>query len=353
MYLLSLLYAVPDTDEAYWISIKDYFSDLAIQKTRKVHFDKKSNRFDISCATALKKLALPMDSGIYFAPLQKTETLYLNLLKVTSFASKIYVAATNYRKGGAVWRKFNSMEAKVGPEWLLTDKQIVSFHDLKEPPFNTICDVGTCESFDTREWSDSQDEDTKHQFVWLLNKCLREKTWLLGLRFDKHREYYYFPATKGLRTRKVWYQSHQNRVPREVFKQYGKKNNSSQRAYCRHSAFEGQFLQLGHEWYLEVTPTYHFTSDGYTEDKFRAERLQGIKRLDRNPAVLGQLFMWADYLSRSTQGLFSSEYPFLAFGQLATVNINTSLPDEVWYNAEEDDEAKNLGKIDNQLELFD
>ena len=336
----------PDTNEAYWISIRDYFSDLAAQKTRKIRFDKQRNCFDASCASTLKQLALSKDSGIYFAPLQKTETLYSNLLQVISFAPKIYVAATNYRKAGAIWEKFNSMEVKVGPEWLLIDKQIVSFHDLKEPPFNTICDLGTCESFDTREWADSQDEDTKHQFVWLLNKCLKEKTWLLRLRFDKYREYYYFPATKRLKTRKMWYQSHQNWVSREVFKQYGKKTDPSQRAYCRHSAFEGQFLRLGDGWHLEITPTYHFTSDGYTEDKFRTERLQGIKRLDRNPAVLSQLFMWVDYLSQSTQGLFSSEYSFLRFGQLATVDTNTSLPDDVWYNAEEE-------KTNNQLELFD
>ena len=55
--------------------------------------------------------------------------------------------------------------------------------------------------------------------------------------------------------------------------------------------------------------------------------------------------MWEAYLSQSTQGLFSSEYPFLHFGQLATVDINTSLPDDVWYNSEEED-------TDNKLELF-
>ena len=79
--------------------------------------------------------------------------------------------------------------------------------------------------------------------------------------------------------------------------------------------------------------------------------MQGIKRLDRNPAVLGQLRMWADYLSRP-HDLFSLNYSFLRFGQLATVDINASLPDDLWNNAEED-EAENLGETDNQLELFD
>ena len=343
----------PNTDEAYWVSIRDYFSTPATQKTRKVLFDKQRDRFDASCAAALKKLALPKDSGIYFAPLQKTETLYTNLLKVTSLAPKIYVASTNYRKRRAVWDKFYSMEVKVGPEWILTDKKIFSFHKLDEPPFDTICDLGTCESFDTREWADSKDEDTKRQFVWLLNMCLQRRTQLLRLDFNRTHQHYCFPPTKELKPYKIWYQSLQRKASRGVFREYAKKSDPSQRAYYRHSAFKGRFLQFGDEWYLEITPTYHFTSDGYKRCKFRSELLQGIKRLDRNPAVLGQLLMWADYLSRSTQSIFSSEYPFLDFGQLATVDINTSLPDQVWYNTEEEDEAKNLGRTNNRLELFD
>ena len=243
------------------------------------------------------------------------------------------------------------MKAEVGPEWILTNKQIVSFHSLNEPPFNKICDLDTCESFVTREWANSIDENRKRQFVWLLNLCLLKRTQLLGLSFNRTHRHYYFPATKGLKTRKESYQSSKQRVSREVFKQYSKKSDPSQRAYCRHSAFEGQFLRLGDEWYLEITPTYHFTSDGYKRDKFREERLQGIKRLDRNPAVLGQLRMWAVYLSRP-QDLLSSNYPFLRFGQLATVDINASLPDDVWYKSEEKDKSVEESTED-QLRLFD
>ena len=340
----------PDTDEAYWVSIRDYFSDLVVQKTRKVYFDKQRDRFDASCAAALKKLVSSKDSGVYFAPLQKTETLYTNLLKVTSFGSKIYVAGTNYRERGAVWREFNSMGIKVGPEWILTDKRIFSFHKLDELPFDAICDLGTCGSFDTREWADSKDEDTKRQFVKLLNKCLSEKTRLLGLEFNETHKHYHFRPTKELRIRKVSYQNVKKRGNKAVFKQYVKKNDPTQKTYCRHSAFKGHFLRLSNEWYLEISPTYHFTSDGYSKHKFRAELLQGIKRMDRNPAVLAELLMWADYLSQST--LFSAKYPLLRFGQLATVDINTSLPDGVWSKSEEKDTSAEEDP-DNHLELFD
>jgi hypothetical protein len=82
----------------------------------------------------------------------------------------------------------------------------------------------------------------------------------------------------------------------------------------------------------------------------RAEHLQGIKRLERNPAVFGQV-LWADYLRRQTRGLFSSEYPLLTFGNLATVDIPSSVPDEIWYQGEEGTERDSMGASDNQLHL--
>ena len=68
-----LIVCRPETNEAYWISIKDYFKDLAVLKTRKIRFDKRRDQFDVMSATALKQLALPKDSGVYFSPLAKPE----------------------------------------------------------------------------------------------------------------------------------------------------------------------------------------------------------------------------------------------------------------------------------------
>lgn len=347
-----LIVCRPETNEAYWVSIKDYFKDLSTQKSRKVHFDKHRDCFDPSSAHALKQLALPKDSGIYFTPIQKSEKLYTNLLKVRSFASEIYVADTDFRKPKEVWDELRQLGLKVGSEWILVNKRIISFYDLQEYPFSTFCDLGTCENFDSHEWANSDDPDKKREFVRLLNLSLSERNRLLGLRYDKAQEYYYFPATRDMRTRKIGYQSIKQQVSREVFRAYYSKSSRSRIAYCRHSAFKGYFLRLDDGWYLEITPTYHFTRDGYTEDRFREEHLKGIKRLERNPAVLGQLLMWADYLRKPVRNLFSSEYPFLSFDELATVNIDTSLPDSTWYEAEEGSEARTIQATDNQLQLF-
>ena len=41
-----LFFCRSDTNEAYWMSIKEYFKDISVQKTRKVLFNKRQHRFD-------------------------------------------------------------------------------------------------------------------------------------------------------------------------------------------------------------------------------------------------------------------------------------------------------------------
>jgi len=347
-----LVVARPKNNEAYWISIKKYFSDPALQKTRKLIFNKRLNRFDENVALTLKSLALPVDAGVYFSPLDTTETLYTNLLAVKSFAKSIYVAETNFHEVSKIWDKLNRAKGKIGPEWILRNKMIVSFRPLDEFPFDSVCDSGSCEQFDVDEWSNTDDEEKKRDFVQLLNMSLRQRTKLLGLQYHKNLEFYYFPAPQNLNIVRIEYQSIKQRSGREVFKQYSGKSEPTRKTYCRHSAFKGFFVRLGNEWYLEITPTYHFTKFGWKDHPYREELLKGIKRLERNPAVVGQLLMWVDFLKRPLQDLFSEEYTFLSFGDLKTVTLNAGIPDNTWYEAEEDIEKETLTEQDNQPELF-
>ena len=293
-----LIVCRPQTDEAYWAPIKDYFKDVNLRKGRKIFFDKQRNKFTSSSNNELKNLSLAKDLGIYFAPIVKAEELYTNLLRIKSFAPYIYIAELKYREPGEIWRKFKSLGIKAGSEWMLANKQIISFQNLDEHPYDKVCELGSIETFDSTEWAETEEEDKKRDFVRLLNLCLRERTRLQGLWFEENYEYYYFPSPRNFRTIKIEYQSIQRHARREVFKQYTKKSDPNQRAYCRHSAFKGYFQRIENQWYLEITPTYHFTSDGKKEDIFRESRLKGIKRLERNPAVVGHLLMWVDYLKK-------------------------------------------------------
>jgi Domain of unknown function (DUF4365) len=338
----------PKTQEAYWVSLKDYFSDPSRRKSRKIAFNKATNKFDISAQHAIWSLAFPKDAGIFLPPLPKTELLHSNLLPVVGFADTMYVAETEYRIPGQVWSEFKRRDVRTGREWFLKDGRIFSFQPLDEHPFSEICEQGTVERFNTDEWARSDSIDRRRDFVRLLNQCLSSKLFRIGVKFDDQRAHYYFRATENLSTRKEPYSSLSNRhVHREVFRGYASLVTPERIAYYRHSAFEGQFLTFDGSWFLQITPTYRFTWDGYHIDGSADVRLAGIKRLERNGAVLGQLVMWAALLSKPPD-LFN-RYTFLEFGTLQPFRFEYGIDDARWLPAEEPEEAAKLNVDDEGL----
>jgi hypothetical protein len=130
----------------------------------------------------------------------------------------------------------------LGQEWLLKENLVLSFHDLHKPPWSTVCDPGTVEVHGVEEWSLSNRLERQQEFVWLLNKTLREKV-KDALLFDQKKECYYFKPTPNLSIRTCYYRSLAKKTHRDVFLPYCKKN-SKEVAYYRHSAFDGQFLRI-------------------------------------------------------------------------------------------------------------
>lgn len=343
-----LVVSRPESGEAYWVSIKEYFRDPATRAARKVHFDKDRDRFDEGCKETLVRLAVPKDAGLYFAPLPKEETLYSNMLRVSHFPERLYVAQTDYRKGSEVHARLKELGAGGESEWMLKRGSVYGFVDLGEAPWEEVCDRGTVETFDAEEWAFSDDPDAQREFVQLMNRCLGAKAFALGLRYEKDRHCYYFKATKKLSDRKLSYKSVVNETTRTVFKRYTKKGNPNETAYYRHSAFEGRFKRFDGTWYLEITPTYHFTRDGRWPSAFYEDKLTGIKQLETNQALLGQTVMWAEYLSRDG-GLFEPQYPLLGFGELAKFDLAAGIDEDVWRR---DDEAGGEGDAPEGLALF-
>ena len=75
-----LVVSRPDTDEAYWVSVKDYFNSPASRKTKKVCFDKQRQRFDAAASSALFAVAAPVDSGLYSELPPKHDVLQLGVV---------------------------------------------------------------------------------------------------------------------------------------------------------------------------------------------------------------------------------------------------------------------------------
>lgn len=346
-----LVVSRPSTDEAYWVSIKDYFRDPAVRRSRKVLFDKQRDCFDSSSRTALAQLALPADRGLYLAPSRKRETLYSNLLRVTSFAPHIYVASTSYRTPDRLWADLRRYQEGAGGEWLLKGGNLVSFQDLRQYPWTRMCDEGSVERFGSNEWATGEDADCQRDFVRLLNEALRAKT-RPDLSYHRKEKCFYFSPTAGRTTRHFAYHGPSGkRTSRAVFQSYQSKANAERVYYYRHSAFKGRFREFGASWYLEITPTYHFTHDGRQPHWDQDGLLSGIKRMEHNPAVLGQVIMWAAYLAPPTS-LFTEEYPFLKFGSLETFDLEAGIDDAAWLQQDDAEHTAGDQETTETLELF-
>lgn len=342
-----LVVSRPEQNEAYWVSIKDYFRDLERRKTRKILFNKRQQRFDVNCKDALISLALPSGAGVYLAPPPIKETLYSNLLRVSAFPERLFVAETSLRSPKAAWAKLNeAREAhpdaeRVGGEWLLKYKSVVSFINPEESLLSEVCDTSTLETFQTKDWAYSNDPDRQRDFVRLLNQCLKEKAWKLGMRYSRACECYYVKATHDLSPRKYRYRSAVNETSRTIFRGYGTKQDSNDPRYYRHSAFGGYFVRHDDTWYLEVTPTYYYTWNAFDLDPYYEDKLKGIKQREKNAALRGQIIMWAEYLTQR-RDLFSPHYPYLEFDRLITFDADWGIKDDLWLPHEDEETAKDL-----------
>lgn len=340
-----LVVARPRTDEAYWVSIKDYFKNPIAIKNRRVRFEKATDKFDASAAGALRKLAVPSDAGLHIGPITKPETLFTNLLHIGRLPEKLFVASTQLGKRYQVVQTLGE-NIRDRSEFVYRGKRILSVHDLEAPEWKGIVDAGSVEPFPTVEWAQSDDDDRLSDFTDLLGRCLSQRLKALGLRYDQSREAYYYEASPDLTEIQVPYASVKVQTSRTVFKKYKSRSGFE---YYRHTAFEPRFRRYDGEWYLSITPTYHFTEDGQKRLRFYESKLKGIKALEKNSAVLGQVVFFASVLTDPLHTLFNTQpdYPHLGFDGLKRLAIEYGIDDASWLPTDEEAAAKEAAEADD------
>src|SRR2546427_238243 len=99
------------------------------------------------------ELGVAKDRGIYFAPPPKREELYSNLLEIVGLPNRIFIAEASQATTREAWEALRRQSDKPESEWILKSKRIMSVHDLRVPPWTSICDRGSVEDFPTGEWA--------------------------------------------------------------------------------------------------------------------------------------------------------------------------------------------------------
>ncbi len=330
-----LIIVLPERGVAYWKSIKEWFRDPERLKSRKVIFDKTRDVFNRDAKEAIAEVALATAPGAVAPNSRIEEDLLVNLVEV-SFAKALYWAPTNHSSDKSFGAALREIDPHAPGEWIVRSKSVLSFHDLNEWPWNELCENGAMEEFGSDEWSESDDEDRQRDFVALLNRAISEfvkpELW-----HDRNSGAYYFRKPRDRDKLRYAYKSLKSFVPRDVVKRYGKRRDDpSLPAYFRHSAFLHRFVKLGDKWYAEITPTYHFTRNGYKSDElFGGDRLKKIKEFENNAAVMGQFIMWRHFLITYGEAtLYEDTYPFLGFATPDLLHLDVGVPDELWKSQE-------------------
>jgi hypothetical protein len=330
--------------EAFWISVKDYFAKVERRRERKIHFNKQRDRFDVNCRHALIQLAVPKDSGLYFAPLPKNETLYSNLLPVTYFPATIFSAPTKHRTDKEVGTALRTKGQVAPAEWIVTGGNLYSFHSLDAPPRNKVCAATKQDTLASTKWALSDNSALRRNFVRLLNRCLSQKLRGERVNFNKVHECYYFlpdGTQDAPQVRTVKEMSLTRTATKTVVMARMSKKHPERISYWRHLALMPQFLLLDGTWHLEISPTYLFTADGHRLSRFAEDNLKGIKRLEKNNAVFRNVLTWASFLQPKTDW-FAARYDLLTFGPLVKTEIPAGIIDQEWLSHTDEEEAEEL-----------
>jgi hypothetical protein len=118
-----------------------------------------------------------------------------------------------------------------------------------------------------------------------------------------------------------------------------------------------QFQRFENQWYLEVTPSYHFTQDGFRLSRYFEERLSGIKMIERqNKVHLRQLRLWSEVLQQQHLQVIPSSLPqqrhlfgslhepdhpsvdpylMIEFAPLVTFEVDYCVPESAWLPTED------------------
>lgn len=318
------------SDESFFW--KEVPADTGTQQ-RKLIFDKAHDVLDRSAADSIAQLTVPKAGfGYYVPPLGDGEDAIVNMLPL-DLPDEIFVATTPYSPKQAMAILFDGEETPRF-DWVIKGRSFWSFNDPRDAATRAIVDEDQIEAIDTSDIAFHEDIDEQGSFAHLLRQTLRHE-FDNDLGWIKDQRLFYFRAEAENTDRTFYYRSAKNRTDADVVNVSRPKKDPDKVDFVRHHAFIPRFELLLKRWYLIITPTYFFTTNGFLPHSYPQALLAGKKRKDNNASLRGQVIMWHRFLSRDNEkkdDLFGSEDTdrYLKFGEPPIVSLPTTVPEDAW-----------------------
>jgi hypothetical protein len=260
-------------------------------------------------------------------PPAPAETLVSNLLPVLEHGGRVWRAPSDLFAYKQAHARYTEVGGRRASDYLLRDGQLFALRDPRTCPLAHLCKTDALDSFAAAEWADSEDPKLSRYWVELLGRTLLQQV-KSQLQWHPKRELFYFAPPDPLADLSVEGPNGKRQVVKVEY-YLDKRNNEQRVKYVRHHAFRPNFLRVDGVWHLEIEPDYLFTWDGERDNHRADEYLAGIKKLDKNLAVIGHLRMWEHLLTRPPS-LLHPEPGLLTFGELRTVRVPVGIDDALW-----------------------
>lgn len=323
-----LICSHPDTGEAWWVHIQAWFSDPTHRASLRVDFDKETQKFDAALATKLFSLTDPHGRAHTPVADRRPEKLVSNLVPVEFPDSYFSAQVPPGTTVGDVYRSQRKTKYPERQDFVLSHGRIYTWTPIAGTSLTRIALTASNE-VPTGELLGGTD-DERRQFVRLLQSALRHDlrdlcAWHGG------RKLLYVTATADLSEMRLLSASGRRRIAFKGF--YQRKDDPTRKQFYRHAAARLNFIEIAGDWHCQITPDYFFTDDGRRESRFADEYLSKIKRMERNPAVLGETQLWAGLLRGDTEPTLlgdENDDRVLTFGDLVILDVSRGIDDKDW-----------------------
>ena len=301
---------------------------------RRLQFDKQRDILDRDAVDRLAALTVPKAGfGYYVPPLGGGEEALINILPIV-MPSEIYVATTPHsgRKATALLLDGDELARF---DWVINGGSFWSFHDPRTSPCRDIIDLDQVEAVETSYLAFHEDLNEQNNFAFLLRQTLRYQVGQ-ELNWEKERKLLYFRALEKNVPRRFHYEASRNKTYADVVNVKFSKKEEGRVEFVRHHAFVPRFEMLDDQWFLVVTPTYYFTTDGFTPHTYPQALLAGKKRMDNSASLRGQIIMWHRFLTQKERdagdlfGRDAESQPCLRFEAPPQITLETRVPEDVW-----------------------
>jgi hypothetical protein len=317
---------------------------------RRLDIDKRRDAFSADAADLVAAVTIEKNTfGTYVPPMLSGEAGHLNLVRL-KLPDEIFVAGSPFKSGREAVKEMLLHEGPKHFDWVIRDRTFWSFRNPRSSILEEIIDSGTVEAIDTEEIALLEEVDDQNAVIELLRRSI-EAQLADNLFFDKESRALCFRAFGPGQKREYEYRSLQNPTSAEVVTLIAKEGRDN---VMRHHAFVPRYQRIGDDWYVSITPTFVFTSDGYRTHPASSILLAGKKKLEKAGAIRGQVVMWRHLLMASAEmpprtllheeTAPSDPRPRIGFEPLDTLTMPVTVPEEMW-RQEDPEEADRIAQV--------